>query len=57
MSGNRKKIARKIRLSTDIGYDPVNGARAAYRFGDWPSSPSSAIDSRIDESAWMFFMR
>ena len=28
-----------------------------YRVGGVMSSPPSAIDSRIDESAWMFFMR
>jgi hypothetical protein len=56
--GSRTNKASRNSHSSDTG-DPFRiHARAAYRRGEVGSSPPpSAIDSRIDESAWMFFMR
>jgi hypothetical protein len=56
-TGRRKKIARKISDSTDMSVLAAAWPCVRHRFGGAPSSPSSAMDSLIAESAWMFFIR
>jgi len=57
ISGNKMKSARSRRASGDIGQRSRIIPGPYRRGGVGSSPPPSAIDSRIDESAWMFFMR
>jgi len=58
MIGSRMKNATSRRNSMDTGQRSRFVSCNPYRRGsDGSGPPPSAIDSRIDESAWMFFMR